>query len=76
MPSTVTQIARKPRIKKCAFCTLPRPATTVCDFGWPLKPCNAPMCAKHTQQVAQPDGVHMKEYCPRHRQEIAEVASA
>jgi hypothetical protein len=70
------EIERKPRLRKCEFCTMRRNATTVCDDGWPLKACNAAICAKHTQQVPEPDGIHMNKYCPRHRQEIAVVGHA
>lgn len=76
MPSTVTPIARKPRRKKCAFCRMPMVAETICDFGWPEDPCNAPICRKHAQEVPEGDGKHVKEYCPRHKQEIAGVANA
>ena len=76
MPSTVDRNARQPRRRKCAFCTLPMVATTVCDFGWPEDPCDAPICPKHTQTVTLTDGKHIKEYCPRHKQEIAKVTNA
>lgn len=71
MLSTVDRNARQPKRKKCKFCTMPTIATTVCDYGWPEDPCDAPICAKHTQVIEQPDGKHIKEYCPKHRQEIA-----
>ncbi len=51
-------------------------AMTVCDYGWPEDPCDAPICPKHTQTVAQDDGKHVKEYCPVHKQEIAKVTNA
>jgi hypothetical protein len=78
MPSTVFRNVRQPKRKKCAFCpkVLQLLAVTVCDHGWPEDPCNAPTCLKHTQSVPQPDGKHVKEYCPKHRQEIAAVTSA
>lgn len=77
MPSTVTEVKRRKR-KKCWFCSMP--AVTVCDHGWkpddPTGTCNAPICARHTQQVPEPDGQHVKEYCPRHEQKIEAVANA
>ena len=78
MPSIVDRNARQPKRKKCAFCPtiLKMMAMTVCDYGWPEDPCDQPICAKHTQTVTESDGKHVKEYCPRHRQEIAVAKEA